>query len=216
MSLYVLTCSFSLLIISGYGDITPKSDGGKILYIFYSIIGIPMMIWYLAASGELQTRGYQALLGYLRTNVWKKEDRIHKDIPPVIISSFVFIIYWIIGSVLVREIMHMTMVNSLYYWFVTFTTTGFGDILLNQKGVMKFYPWMIFKLFGFNLIAGIVHSVVVWINGISDKKEAFCCSCWHEETIHDPGTDRYNIAFATRLEATPVSVQTENRVYMGR
>ena len=37
----------------GYGNITPKSDEGKILTIFYAMIGIPLMFMCLTNTGDL-------------------------------------------------------------------------------------------------------------------------------------------------------------------
>jgi hypothetical protein len=37
----------------GYGNITPKSDIGKIFTIFYAMLGIPLMFMCLTNTGEL-------------------------------------------------------------------------------------------------------------------------------------------------------------------
>jgi amino acid permease len=48
-SLYVPHGSYS---IPGYGNLTPKSQGGKIATIFYALVGIPLMLLYMTNVGD--------------------------------------------------------------------------------------------------------------------------------------------------------------------
>ena len=41
------------IFFSGYGDIVPVTQGGKIFTLAYSLYGIPIFIWYIVKLGAL-------------------------------------------------------------------------------------------------------------------------------------------------------------------
>ena len=52
-------------------------------------------------------------------------------------------------------------VDNIYFWFVTFSTIGFGDITYELSDWE--YLLMVYRLFGLTLLAGIIDSIVVWL-----------------------------------------------------
>ena len=52
-------------------------------------------------------------------------------------------------------------VDNLYFWFVTFTTIGFGDITYDISD--REFSFMVYRLFGLALLAGIIDSIVGWL-----------------------------------------------------
>jgi amino acid permease len=41
------------LLLSGYGNLTPKTDLGKLVTIVYALIGIPLMLLYMSNIGNI-------------------------------------------------------------------------------------------------------------------------------------------------------------------
>lgn len=190
--------------VIGYGDLTPKSSNSKLFFICYAIVGIPMMLWYLSMCGQVQNDIYAYILKSIRTSIWHKNDRSYKNVGPFMISLFVLVIFWFIGAVLLHKTTDTTLLDSLYYWFVTFTTNGFGDILISTKVKASiFYLWMIYKWFMLNLVFGLIQSTLVWISGFNEAKQSMCCMCWHSADHDSDEADtiaRYNLELAKQQE----------------
>ena len=170
--------------------------------MFYAIVGIPLMLWYLALCGQTQTEIYRIILRLLRTWFWHQNDNSYKDVGPVIISLFVLVIFWLVGAVGLHKSTSLSLLDSAYFWFTTFSTTGFGDILIRgHVGVSAFYGWMVYKWFLLNLAFGLIQSTLVWIHGFGDAKQSMFCVCWHPENHDDASTiARYNLELAKRQE----------------
>ena len=43
------------IIFSGYGDVAPETEWGKIFYIIFSILGIPVMMTLVVSCGDVMT-----------------------------------------------------------------------------------------------------------------------------------------------------------------
>jgi len=54
---------FLSMIKSGFGNVTPKTDHGKVATILYTIIGIPLMIPYLSVIGKLLANLFKTIHG---------------------------------------------------------------------------------------------------------------------------------------------------------
>lgn len=60
---------FSLTVIStiGYGNLSPRTEKGKVLCIIYAIIGIPLMLLYLTNIGDILAKSFRYVYGGLCT-----------------------------------------------------------------------------------------------------------------------------------------------------
>ena len=46
-------------IIVGYGNLVPKTPMGKIVTMFYALVGIPLMLIYSATIGSILAKGFK-------------------------------------------------------------------------------------------------------------------------------------------------------------
>jgi len=194
--------AFTSTTTIGDGQVVPTKSSSKLFYIFYAAVGIPLMLWYLSLCGQIQTEIYGTIMKSLRTCFWHQNDKSYKDIGPVIISLLVLVIFWFVGAISLHKSTDLSLLDCIYFWFTTFTTTGFGDVfLIGNFGMSVFYAWMVYKWFLLNLAFGVIHSILVWIHGFSDVKQGMCCICWHPENYDDASTvARYNLELAKRQE----------------
>lgn len=47
----------------GYGNISPRTDKGKLMTIVYAIIGIPLMLLYLTNIGDILAKSFRYVYG---------------------------------------------------------------------------------------------------------------------------------------------------------
>ena len=52
-------------LYSGYGNLTPRTNIGKLMTIFYAIIGIPLMFIYMANIGNILATSFKYLYSKL-------------------------------------------------------------------------------------------------------------------------------------------------------
>ena len=82
-----------------------------------------------------------------------------------------------------------SVVDSIYFWIVTFTTVGFGDLLQDPEVKDLYMPALvIYRTFGLALLAGVIDSLCAYAavkkNEMQERKLAglrprgccFCCS----------------------------------------
>ena len=81
--------------------------------------------------------------------------------------------------------------DSIYFWVVTFTTVGLGDVLMSEKYQLHEYmaPLVVYRTFGLALLAGFIDSLAAWVHvwksTIQSRRanhEPLCCpSCYSNQ-----------------------------------
>ena len=66
----LLNQSFPGIYQTGYGDIVPKTMGGKLFTIFYAIISIPIFMWYIYRLGGAFRLVFMKAICILLLCVW--------------------------------------------------------------------------------------------------------------------------------------------------
>ena len=127
---------------SGYGHVTPLSEGGKVFCIVYAAIGIPLTLIMFTALVErlmvLTTKMLQSLtesLGHLYRTIHIR--LIHLSIILVVLIIFVFIIPSTIFFVLEEK---WNFLDAFYYCFISMTTIGLGDYIPGDDPDQKHRP----------------------------------------------------------------------------
>ena len=134
MSPQIISSLFAfILFYQGYGWITPQTPAGQILCIFVSLVGIPITLLAFKSIGELIAK-------WVNTIVTKFEKKILKRLEPKHMKSKSAVILFLTMLLLIslNGVMQMysqtdwTVVEGVYFWFISFTTIGFGDYVADR------------------------------------------------------------------------------------
>ena len=125
----VIHCIF--FPFSGYGNIAPKTIGGRLFTILFGLFGIPLNLALIAACGtkvKVKSLDLTEKL-YARYQCAKFRDRDRKILSLFSIIILGLLIFMAIPAVIFMYVEGWTFVDSLYYTFVTLTTIGIGDFV---------------------------------------------------------------------------------------
>ena len=62
-----------LILVSGYGTLTPKTDLGKLTTIFYALAGIPLLFLYVRTFGQIMGTAFK--YSYAKMCRWEFKER---------------------------------------------------------------------------------------------------------------------------------------------
>ena len=62
----------SYLLLLGYGDISPKTDHGKLFYIGFSVVSIPLMMTLLVSCGDIMSIMNRKIFGLVQRCLFRK------------------------------------------------------------------------------------------------------------------------------------------------
>ncbi|XP_015231378.1 PREDICTED: potassium channel subfamily K member 1-like [Cyprinodon variegatus] len=131
----------TVLTTTGYGHTVPLSDEGKAFCIFYSIVGIPVTLFFLSTIVErlmdLLSRRPVSYFHRLWAMSRSQLALIHATSLSIIIALFfLFIPAWIFLS-LEKD---WNFLESLYFCFISLTTIGLGDYVPGETHSMEDNP----------------------------------------------------------------------------
>ena len=144
----------------GYGDIYPQTQNGKIFYCCFSIVGIILMMSLLSSCGVIMSsinkRFYRAMR---KLCPWLKE--WSEEFLSFFSLHILFVLYLSVGiwHHVMNNSDNRTVLDIVYFWIVTFTTVGFGDLGHSLEfEVDHAYDLTVYRLFGLSLVASIIKS----------------------------------------------------------
>ena len=119
---------FAITVITtiGYGTIAPITLGGRIFFIPYAIIGIPLLLVFLTELGKILNN----LLDWSTRPLGKKMELFWMKLLVLTIAMTVGLTLLIlIPAAIFAHISGWTYFEGIYYCFVSLTTVGFGDFV---------------------------------------------------------------------------------------
>ena len=150
----------------GYGDVYPRTNNGKLFYIFFSILGIVLMMTLLKSCGSILTAANKRFYALINRYLFRNKKFISEQLMSVISIIFIFFCFMLLvvwHDTSIREV-KWSLTDTVYFWIVTFTTVGFGDVAypLNVE-VEHVYELLVYRVFGLSFLAGIIDSIQMYL-----------------------------------------------------
>ncbi|KAB0376813.1 hypothetical protein FD755_011257, partial [Muntiacus reevesi] len=113
----------------GFGNISPRTEGGKIFCIIYALLGIPLFGFLLAGVGDqlgtIFGKGIAKVEDtFIKWNVSQTKIRI---ISTIIFILFGCVLFVALPAVIFKHIEGWSALDAIYFVVITLTTIGFGD-----------------------------------------------------------------------------------------
>jgi len=171
---------FTITIMStvGYGHISPGTPEGKLFCIFYSLIGIPLLLVFMTQIGDWMAVTFRWLYSRILCR-WCRARRRDSELPPgvdrkskglafdevgkerymptdlvmvpITVNLILIFGFIFIGALAFAAWEDWDPIASAYFCFITLTTIGFGD----------FYPVKAFEKFATDPVAAMKMSFVL-------------------------------------------------------
>ena len=143
------------------------------MFFPYCIIGIPLMLFFLGDIGKLITDLSNKIVEmfHCRRNSNGETEISHKELKSFLVT---FTLLWIMiiietlfSHYLPDEESRLTMTDGIYFFFVSYTTIGYGDITSPMR-----QPLFEFRLYiGLSLMSGVVNSALAYYQKFSQRRE---------------------------------------------
>ncbi|XP_044147221.1 potassium channel subfamily K member 2 [Bufo gargarizans] len=159
----------------GFGNISPKTKGGKIFCIIYALLGIPLFGFLLAGVGDqlgtIFGKGIARVEDiFVKWNVSQTKIRI---ISTVIFILFGCILFVAIPAIIFQHIENWHTLDAFYFVVITLTTIGFGDYVAGGSDVeyLDFYKPVVWFwiLVGLAYFAAVLSMIGDWLRVLSKK-----------------------------------------------
>ncbi|XP_038148141.1 potassium channel subfamily K member 4 isoform X2 [Cyprinodon tularosa] len=178
--------SGTIMTTIGYGNISPKSDGGKLFCIVYALVGIPMFGILLAGVGDHLGTGLQKTVGKIEKLFlkWRISPTIVRVISAVLSILLGVLLFLAVPTLVFQEVENWSLLESAYFVVITLTTVGFGDYVAGGGESMKninenLLPELWYKplvwfwiLLGLAYFASILSMIANWLRVLSKKTRA--------------------------------------------
>uniref|UniRef100_A0A3B3VH94 Potassium two pore domain channel subfamily K member 4 n=1 Tax=Poecilia latipinna TaxID=48699 RepID=A0A3B3VH94_9TELE len=166
--------SGTIMTTIGYGNISPKSDGGKLFCICFALVGIPMFGILLAGVGD-------HLGTWLRNTVakieklflkWRVSPTVVRVISAVLSILLGCLLFLAVPTLVFQEVENWSLLESSYFVVITLTTVGFGDYVAGKQTYWyKPLVWF-WILLGLAYFASVLTMIGNWLRVLSKKTRA--------------------------------------------
>ncbi|CAH6789649.1 Kcnk2 [Phodopus roborovskii] len=165
-------------IINGherFGNISPRTEGGKIFCIIYALLGIPLFGFLLAGVGDqlgtIFGKGIAKVEDtFIKWNVSQTKIRI---ISTIIFILFGCVLFVALPAVIFKHIEGWSALDAIYFVVITLTTIGFGDYVAGGSDIeyLDFYKPVVWFwiLVGLAYFAAVLSMIGDWLRVISKK-----------------------------------------------
>lgn len=152
-SMYFATITFLTI---GYGDVSPSTDAGRLFTVFFAIFGIFILGIFLGDLGkrivDVETKAYDTMKEKARNNIkamfsMQIDEEAEKHEPKtaaelifrvIRVELPLLAIIFLVGILYGTQVENWTIIESIYFSTITFSTVGFGDFTPQQPLVRVF------------------------------------------------------------------------------
>lgn len=195
---------YTVLTTIGYGRITPISDWGKIFTMVYAIIGIPITIFTVGAYAAFLNHCILKMIMGIENcccSCWQGK-KMHFKVFIILVLLFIaevfcFGVYvcWLEDS--------WNYLDSLYSWFLTMTTIGFGghNPYPDHLDLLHALAYLVVTLFCIITLAGIFQNVQAMIETVNNQSRGPCAimfCCYSNDKRDDYSMSKYNSSHSMR------------------
>ncbi|KAM4617420.1 potassium channel subfamily K member 4 [Discoglossus pictus] len=162
----------------GFGNNSPKTDGGRIFCIFYALVGIPLFGILLAGVGDHLGSALRKGIGKVEMIFlkWRVSPTIVRILSAVLFILIGCLLFVMIPTFIFQKIENWTLLEAIYFVIITLTTVGFGDYVAGDGSGMEqtwYKPLVWFWiLLGLAYFASILTMIGNWLRVLSRKTRA--------------------------------------------
>uniref|UniRef100_A0A674HY84 Potassium two pore domain channel subfamily K member 2 n=1 Tax=Terrapene triunguis TaxID=2587831 RepID=A0A674HY84_9SAUR len=170
----------------GFGNISPRTEGGKIFCIIYALLGIPLFGFLLAGVGDqlgtIFGKGIAKVEDtFVKWNVSQTKIRI---ISTIIFILFGCVLFVALPAVIFKHIEGWSTLDAIYFVVITLTTIGFGDYVADSPAPVVWF-WI---LVGLAYFAAVLSMIGDWLRVISKKtkeevRASYSWTCFSDTLI---------------------------------
>ncbi|XP_040908402.1 potassium channel subfamily K member 4 [Toxotes jaculatrix] len=171
--------SGTIITTIGFGNISPKTEGGQLFCIFYALVGIPLFGILLAGVGDHLGTGLRKTVAKIETLFlkWRVSPTIVRVISAVLSILLGCLLFVAVPILVFQEVEGWTLLESAYFVVITLTTVGFGDYVAGDSGIAGSDHWYkplvwFWILLGLAYFASILTMIGNWLRVLSKKTRA--------------------------------------------
>ncbi|XP_041808651.1 potassium channel subfamily K member 4 [Chelmon rostratus] len=171
--------SGTIITTIGFGNISPKTEGGQLFCIFYALVGIPMFGILLAGVGDHLGTGLRKTVAKIETLFlkWRVSPTIVRVISAVLSILLGCLLFVAVPILVFQEVEKWTLLEAAYFVVITLTTVGFGDYVAGNSGNEGSDHWYkplvwFWILLGLAYFASILTMIGNWLRVLSKKTRA--------------------------------------------
>ncbi|XP_077360363.1 potassium channel subfamily K member 4 isoform X2 [Festucalex cinctus] len=171
--------SGTVITTIGFGNISPKTEGGQLFCIFYALVGIPFFGILLAGVGDHLGTGLRKTVAkieklFLKWRISQTIVRVISAILSILLGCLLFVA---VPILVFQKVEGWTLLESAYFVVITLTTVGFGDYVAGDSGLAGSDHWYkplvwFWILLGLAYFASILSMIGNWLRVLSKKTRA--------------------------------------------
>ena len=146
---------------------TPKTDAGRIVLIFYALIGIPLNLWTLKVMGDTITALLTGLITKFEKKVLRRVEETRVKLKVVAAMAVINIAVLLLGGVMYMVSENWTFIEGVYYCFIVYSTIGFGDLVPNEghqlsssNEIFMMFVRALNLIIGLSLLSSLLSSII--------------------------------------------------------